>query len=320
MEHLKLLTSFLILFAASWVLLHTWQTFRRHRRSYLKSLLAVNLLLFALFLVMNLIKYSDVNIGPDFLPRHVPYFRYLAVFFFLPLFAALLFFIQKTAWELLETPMPRWLALPCVGLAPAVVLVYAVALLAGRAERWRGGLDFLVERAGDLLFLVQFAVLILLYVRSRRLGDRLRARMNKGFTLVFVSPYPAALGFALLFRVLERFPFWALLGKRLLMLWVAALPFVWLRLCFRPYAGSLGQLVDRTCDMDEICRRHHVSAREREVLQLLLDGRSNKEIEQQLFISYHTVKNHIYNLFRKFEVSTRHQLVHKLTRHLQDGG
>jgi two-component system response regulator DegU len=42
---------------------------------------------------------------------------------------------------------------------------------------------------------------------------------------------------------------------------------------------------------------------------LILQGKSNREIEELLFISGQTVKNHIYNIFRKLGVKSRGQLV-----------
>jgi len=52
------------------------------------------------------------------------------------------------------------------------------------------------------------------------------------------------------------------------------------------------------------------TAREREILQLLHSGHSNREISDQLGISTETVKRHIYNLFRKTGARNRTELSH----------
>jgi DNA-binding CsgD family transcriptional regulator len=54
---------------------------------------------------------------------------------------------------------------------------------------------------------------------------------------------------------------------------------------------------------------HKISKREKEVLQLICLGKTNKEIAEKLFISEQTVKGHAYNLYRKVEVENRVQLV-----------
>lgn len=50
-----------------------------------------------------------------------------------------------------------------------------------------------------------------------------------------------------------------------------------------------------------------LTERENEVLLLIAEGQSNKDIAQKLFISEKTVKNHVSNIFKKIEVSDRTQ-------------
>ena len=52
-------------------------------------------------------------------------------------------------------------------------------------------------------------------------------------------------------------------------------------------------------------QRPDLTAREQEVLQLLVRGRSNKEIGARLFISDETVKSHLKTLFAKLKVRDR---------------
>lgn len=52
-----------------------------------------------------------------------------------------------------------------------------------------------------------------------------------------------------------------------------------------------------------------LSPREREVFELLLRGMRNREIEERLYISLSTVKNHVYSIFRKLRVHSRMELM-----------
>jgi DNA-binding NarL/FixJ family response regulator len=58
-----------------------------------------------------------------------------------------------------------------------------------------------------------------------------------------------------------------------------------------------------------------LSARESEILALVDQGRSNKEIARQLAISPATVKNHMHNLLQKLQVSRRGQAAVRLRPH-----
>jgi diguanylate cyclase (GGDEF)-like protein/PAS domain S-box-containing protein len=53
--------------------------------------------------------------------------------------------------------------------------------------------------------------------------------------------------------------------------------------------------------------QYAISARETEVFELIIEGLTNKEISDRLFISEHTVKNHITHIFQKMNVSDRMQ-------------
>lgn len=59
-----------------------------------------------------------------------------------------------------------------------------------------------------------------------------------------------------------------------------------------------------------------LTRREVQVLQMLKDGGSNMEIADSLFISEHTIKSHLYNIFRKIEVKNRTQATSWAKRNL----
>lgn len=57
-----------------------------------------------------------------------------------------------------------------------------------------------------------------------------------------------------------------------------------------------------------------LTGREEEVLALILSGKSNREIAQALFISESTVKTHVSNIFSKYDVGSRAELISTLLK------
>lgn len=53
---------------------------------------------------------------------------------------------------------------------------------------------------------------------------------------------------------------------------------------------------------------HPLSKREAEIARLVADGLSNRQISHHLSLSEHTVKNYLFRIFEKLEVSTRVEL------------
>ncbi|MHC5362046.1 LuxR C-terminal-related transcriptional regulator [Myroides sp. LJL110] len=58
----------------------------------------------------------------------------------------------------------------------------------------------------------------------------------------------------------------------------------------------------------ELQKHYDLTQREIEVLQLIWQGDSNKEIAEKLFLSVHTIKYHVSNLYTKLDVNTRRQV------------
>ncbi|MCK4944077.1 MAG: hypothetical protein KAS65_10890, partial [Candidatus Aminicenantes bacterium] len=65
-------------------------------------------------------------------------------------------------------------------------------------------------------------------------------------------------------------------------------------------------------EISRIYAKSKITSREIEIIALLQKRKNYRQIEDELFISYHTVKNHIHNIFKKLGVNNRAELIYYL--------
>lgn len=67
-------------------------------------------------------------------------------------------------------------------------------------------------------------------------------------------------------------------------------------------------------DFETARKQYHLTKRELELVKLVYNGLTNKDISQKLFISGYTVKDHIKHIMRKMNASSRNEIVAILVR------
>jgi DNA-binding CsgD family transcriptional regulator len=65
-------------------------------------------------------------------------------------------------------------------------------------------------------------------------------------------------------------------------------------------------------EFEVLCKSYRLTNREIQIILLLSEGLTYKEISQKLFISGKTVDNHVQNIYEKTEVNNKVALIHKL--------
>ena len=73
-------------------------------------------------------------------------------------------------------------------------------------------------------------------------------------------------------------------------------------------AGAASRAMSDPSPWSSEAKDSPLSARERQVVELVSQGFKNREIAQRMFISEQTVKNHLHNIFDKLGVSDRLEL------------
>lgn len=66
----------------------------------------------------------------------------------------------------------------------------------------------------------------------------------------------------------------------------------------------------------EVSDLTQLTPKEIATVKLIASGKSNDEIARELNVSLHTVKTHVYNLFRKLNISNRVQAAHWASQHI----
>jgi DNA-binding CsgD family transcriptional regulator len=129
------------------------------------------------------------------------------------------------------------------------------------------------------------------------------------------APLASKGGRGLIFRLLVGYAIFALfcistwnseLWNSVIRLGLIGVVYSW----YRAYRGHSepGALPDIDATAEALGQKYGLSKREKEVLALLLAGKSNKGIETSLFLSSSTVRNHISSIYEKIGINSRGQL------------
>lgn len=153
-------------------------------------------------------------------------------------------------------------------------------------------------------FSIQFAASIcMLFHRTDNEDNKRKAIRTFGILYILVFTFP------FLFFLLPH-PLNLRLFTVILFLLLNLNPIIWLRQFFLKYYLNGLSLQDDALFQEVIAQKYKLTGREQEIIELILQGKSNKEIKNTLFLSVNTVRNHIYSLYQKLGVKSRGQLVH----------
>jgi len=112
-------------------------------------------------------------------------------------------------------------------------------------------------------------------------------------------------------KIIIKPPVWRTWWFRgLLVLIISALAFLW----HKSRMKQLTLKLKTEAEMGRTFSKYNISQRERQIILLILKGKTNKDIENKLFISLKTVKSHIYNIYQKLGVKNRLELIHLIQK------
>jgi len=190
------------------------------------------------------------------------------------------------------------------GIAAGLLLAsYVVGAVLPRENALRLG----IARAQLVIFILGIlailGVLLGLVLGSRKVPNPAERKAVRWFGLSYLVIYAV---FVATFWLPDavQFP-----PNALALLAINLFPWIWFRKPFAEAYGTAAASAEDREALERFCRTRGLTSREAGILELILRGRSNAEIEKELFISIHTVKNHITNIHQKLGVRSRWQLI-----------
>lgn len=129
-----------------------------------------------------------------------------------------------------------------------------------------------------------------------------------GWLLVGFAP-ASTLGYVLLAVIPRSYRPPVSLDFVFALLWSVILTSVFVRYLLKPEE----ELEDGVSP--EFCEAHGITKREAEVIALVAEGLSNKQIAERLFVSLATARTHVYNIFRKTGATSRVDLLRIMRHH-----
>jgi DNA-binding CsgD family transcriptional regulator len=317
LKHFNVLTTVLILIAGVWAVVEFRQRSRRFPGSRLDSLWLFLVFYNALGLAVFFSTYGQSNLTPAQLSSFSFWYKFVEW----PVLTALTLGVHISLYRAIfrrrDKNLPKWVVPAAVVFGVAVTAWYFLALSYPALTPQRPENTFWLSLVWPLGLLDIFWLGRLL-AESRKAADPGRRRVDAAFALLFLARYPLHLALSVWNPAGAIFV--ALTLSKLLGLYTNLLPVFWLKAYFVPWAGSLGKVLGGRFDLPAIGRARGLTTREMEILKLMIDGQSYKEIESTLHISIHTVKSHVYSLYRKMDVKSRHQLIHRIGVYGGEGG
>jgi len=303
-DHLKLLSVIFSVIIGTGVLIDTFQMYRRYQYPFLKYLTfhiaLTNLGLLLLFIV----KYIDLNIATALRAPTDGFLNVLAYLFGIAIIACFGLISSKIVLNLLERDLsPKLERRILLGLA-----IYLAGYFIKYLLPENGILSeihyFIYENISGLFLLLELFALIYLVIKAGKIDDRNRSKIARWFAYLFLARYMWIL---LVIPIPQPF--------RILLFGIGLnlAPLIWIRYFFLDYATGLMQIAGDELAIAGIVNSYQISNREQEIIRLILDGKSNQAIADELYVSLKTVKNHVYNIYQKMGLKSRYELIRVMT-------
>lgn len=314
-EHIQILSYILLILGATWLVFFLHNAYNRAPYRYMKAIRNYNIAIVILFALRLAFFYTQTNMMDEAEPSLVMLFNNLVDFSLSVLMIMMILLMLQiflSFRNIFPTVATTILYIICIVVAG---FFYAVSIFFPEsAAGLIGTISGLLNNSFTLNLIIHnlefLLIIFFLFSWKKNFRDKGRKRISQLFSWFYIACNSISLVMLVLMMQIQMDQILQWAFKVLVMALFVLAPYLWVNRVFIPYSKSMLKLINRSGEMQAIFLKHNITRREAEIIELILEGKGNHEIKDSLFISYHTVKNHLSNIFRKLGVSNRHELVH----------
>jgi DNA-binding CsgD family transcriptional regulator len=314
-EHIKILSYVLLLLSGVWLIFYINSTYRLFAYKFLKSIrtyYSVVLILLALrftyfYVRGNLLNFIEPGLSTVFLK--------ILTFSISVVTLLLVYLMLDILISFSDKSFSRSQNIKAFFIGIALTSVYIiVSFFSEQFSQLYTWADILIRNifiyniiVNNLEFLL---ILGFYFIWSHRIQSSERRSLSRLFALFHILCNSISVITLIIFMKVEMSEIAQWAAQLSVMFLFILAPFLWIRLVFLRYAWSMAELMNTRMPFEKVFTRYSISDREKEIIVLIIEGKSNSEIKEKLFISQHTVKNHLSNIYRKLDVKNRYELMH----------
>jgi DNA-binding CsgD family transcriptional regulator len=301
MVHIRIFVYIITLIIGTWSGYYLVQKYRIHRYTFLPHLIGFIVLFNVTILITLLVKYVSINLNAG-TPPEAPLLNGILNMITFVLTLGMAWRLIRVQRELLRWRTTRRWVRATLSAAACLFIGYGFIVALYLANPSSPTLVILYYNLILLPVLVLFGSFIHLLICTRRIAEAEHRRVTQSFGVFYF------VAFILLMACLMAPESVQFFSEPPVVFLFNLFPVLWFRFGVLKNGSMLPRSVDKTgleCYLD----KYDISPREREIIQLVLEGRGDREIANTLFIAYHTVKNHKYQLYKKLGVKSRFELM-----------
>ncbi len=312
MPHFKIFFSVLILIIGSYSISHTLSLNKKFNIPFLKAFNRFIIVFNLYFLLQTILEYLYVNIKPGFSPKiFLKIGIYSDLFFSVFMIFITLLLLENFSFlpvKLFNKYRVKLLVILLFVILFSIHLYYILFKMSNDNKK-----TFLLIML-MYVFIFHFTIMILL-IKTFFSSKNHLSKKQKSYLNIFSSVFFLIKSASVIYLFLLYFGIYSFnLTFYLVFFLYNLFPLIYMKdflLTLFPEEVTSAGSED---SINENIKKYGISKREQEIIFLIFDGLSNKAIEERLYISIATVKDHIYNIYKKTGVKNRVQLVNLFSK------